>query len=71
MSLDRKSHGVGCPQCRSSFISKSRKRGLKDFFLHALLSTRPYRCMDCDHRFFRFHMHLLHASQRASTKPTS
>jgi DNA-directed RNA polymerase subunit RPC12/RpoP len=54
------SHSAVCPRCGSSYISKSRRRGLIDFLFHTLLFTDPYRCMDCDFRFYRLFSIFLH-----------
>lgn len=37
--------------------------------LHTLLFRSPYRCMDCDLRFFRFQ--LSHSSEHPSAKPVA
>ena len=42
-----------CPQCQSKSISKSKRRGLLESVVFALVQVRPYRCMSCDLRFFR------------------
>ena len=41
------------PQCQSTNISKSKRRGLFESVVFALIQVRPYRCMSCDLRFFR------------------
>ena len=47
-----------CPHCGSKEFFHSRKRGLKDWFLHHVLFQNPYRCGTCDARFFRLrHSH--------------
>ena len=38
-----------------------------EFFLRKLLVTTPYRCGDCDLRFFR--RHIAHSAQTHSPKP--
>ena len=43
----------GCPCCGGKQIFRSRRRGLKDWFLHHVLFHNPYRCATCDVRFFR------------------
>ena len=42
-----------CPRCGSASIRRSRRKGLLEFLLHHLLRIAPYRCKDCDARFFR------------------
>jgi DNA-directed RNA polymerase subunit RPC12/RpoP len=41
-----------CPQCGSRRVRYSHKVGLLERFLLPLFSLRPYRCEDCDSRFF-------------------
>jgi hypothetical protein len=36
---------VVCPSCGSVYISKSRRKGLTEFFLHTLVFTNPYCCL--------------------------
>jgi hypothetical protein len=42
-----------CPLCQSKNISRSKRRGLLESVVFALIQVRPYRCMSCDLRFFR------------------
>jgi hypothetical protein len=42
-----------CPLCQSKNISKSKRRGLLESVVFTLIRVRPYRCQDCDLRFFR------------------
>ncbi len=42
-----------CPTCQSTSCYRSRRRGVAEFFLHYVLFTSPYRCKDCDQRYFR------------------
>ena len=64
-----KSCSIACPSCRSARISKSRRKGLTEFLLHTLLFRNPYRCLDCDLRFFR--VHLSRSSKHRSAKPVT
>ena len=41
----------GCPRCDSHSIAHSRIRGLIGQAALRLLRVRPYRCLDCWHRF--------------------
>jgi hypothetical protein len=43
---------VYCPWCLSDRTRRSKTRGFFEAFL-AKLSVRPFRCHDCDCRFFR------------------
>ncbi len=40
-----------CPRCNSLLVRRSRPRPLVDW-LHALVSSFPYRCRSCRHRFY-------------------
>jgi hypothetical protein len=42
-----------CPLCRGRTTHRSRRDGLIERITHYLLFRSPYRCLDCDHRFFR------------------
>lgn len=44
---------ISCPCCQSDHIHRSMPRGILERIL-AIISLRPYRCEDCDYRFFRF-----------------
>jgi hypothetical protein len=45
-----------CPVCRSEHIRRSRRRGLLEFVLMAVVFFRPFLCLRCNHRFFRWSM---------------
>lgn len=40
-----------CPQCRSSSLMRSHRRNFVERFL-SIVQVLPYRCEDCNHRFF-------------------
>lgn len=40
-----------CPACQSSRCYRSHRRGLLDFAL-TILDLRPWRCRECDRRFY-------------------
>jgi hypothetical protein len=44
-----------CPQCESSLVRRSTRRGLLENFIYPLLFVWPYRCDECDVRFLGFH----------------
>jgi DNA-directed RNA polymerase subunit RPC12/RpoP len=53
-----------CPHCGGQKLFRSRRRGLKDWFLHSVLFQSAYRCAACDERFFRFRdLHHHHKDQ--------
>ncbi len=43
-----------CPHCGGKQFFRSRRSGVKDWFLRYVLFRNPYRCAACDGRFFRF-----------------
>jgi hypothetical protein len=44
-----------CPQCESSRVRRSYRRGFLERFLYRILFVWPYRCDACDVRFLGFH----------------
>jgi predicted RNA-binding Zn-ribbon protein involved in translation (DUF1610 family) len=42
-----------CPHCGSSYVARSRKKRLLDF-VFSVFHIRPYRCLSCDHRHYRY-----------------
>jgi transposase-like protein len=42
---------ISCPFCQSNLIHRSRTRGILESLL-VFLRIRPYRCDECDRRFF-------------------
>lgn len=45
---------LSCPRCTSERIHQSRRRGLLESTLFAMIFIRPFRCERCDLRFFRW-----------------
>jgi hypothetical protein len=45
---------MNCPACRSQRIHRSRCRGILESALLKAFFVRPFRCLTCDHRFFRW-----------------
>jgi len=44
---------ISCPGCQSDLTHRSRTRGILESLL-VFLRIRPYRCDECDCRFFRW-----------------
>jgi len=42
-----------CPNCQSSLMHRSKTKGLVEIVFAALF-RRPFRCEECDERFFRW-----------------
>jgi len=51
-SLKKGKVSILCPYCQSDLTHRSRTRGILEFLL-VFLRIRPYRCNECDRRFFR------------------
>jgi len=47
-----------CRSCGSKSVSRSKRRGIVERVLFRLLPIRPYRCNDCDSRFYGYHKKL-------------
>jgi DNA-directed RNA polymerase subunit RPC12/RpoP len=45
---------VRCPDCHSRAIHRSKRRGMFELSLLGLVPMRPYRCEECDRRFYAF-----------------
>lgn len=43
-----------CPKCQSKIIRRSHRVGFTETFLLRLSYVRPYRCLDCDRRFYLY-----------------
>ncbi len=52
MGLLNSSEQKSCPRCSSHSVRKSRRRGIVERVACALLQILPYRCQECDHRYF-------------------
>src|ERR1700674_2573351 len=65
--LEKAAVSIHCPDRRSDQIRRSRTRGIVESFF-AILLIRPYRCEECDYRFFRWSIrHQLKAARSASS----
>jgi hypothetical protein len=47
---------LNCPACGSANTRRSQRRNVFENALRAL-RLRPWRCLDCQSRFFRFRLH--------------
>ena len=58
-----------CSRCGSNSIRRSKRRGVIEKALSIIV--RPYRCRDCDHRFFPlFQTSRSHAKTSDSVDPS-
>ena len=44
-----------CPGCQSQNVRKSRRRNVYEKLFCAVFFLSPFRCEDCDERYFGFH----------------
>ena len=42
-----------CPYCGSAEVFRSHRRGAVEKFLLRPIGVRPFRCVNCDARFYR------------------
>jgi hypothetical protein len=45
---------ICCPNCESARIHQSRRKGIVERVILAVVFVRPFRCEVCDLRFFRW-----------------
>jgi hypothetical protein len=45
---------LSCPLCESEQIRRSRRHGILERKILPVLFVRPFRCLRCDLRFFRW-----------------
>jgi len=58
-----------CPICESDNVYRSRRNGLIEWVLHHLLFKSPYRCQDCNERFFRSRLARRHPPKELRHRP--
>lgn len=46
--------GSVCPRCSSRKIRRSKRKGFWERLILDPAGIRPYRCEECDERFFRY-----------------
>jgi ribosomal protein L37AE/L43A len=51
-SVSTAEHKHKCPVCRSGAVNRSHLRGLFDKLLFLFFRVRPYRCQECDRRYY-------------------
>jgi len=59
---------VNCPFCQSKRIYPSRRRGIIERSFLTMVCVRPFRCENCDFRFYRWS---LSANPNTSRQVTS
>jgi predicted Zn-ribbon and HTH transcriptional regulator len=58
---------MSCPLCRSKRIHRSKRKGIVERGILAMIFVRPFRCERCDFRFFRWSINMNHNASRQAT----
>lgn len=58
-----------CPSCGSSQLARSHAKGVYEHLLHSIFQVKPYRCMSCDDRHFRYRPTSAHGSNAVPSAP--
>jgi len=58
-TFEMKKAKLQCPKCSSSNLGRSHRRGIERLILHTE-ACFPYRCKECQHRFYAFRNPLHH-----------
>jgi len=58
---------LSCPLCHGKRVRQSKRRGIIEQVILAMILVKPYRCEKCDHRFFRWSLSENHNASRAAT----
>jgi transposase-like protein len=45
---------ITCPNCSSALTHRSNKSGFRESVLMAMVFIQPFRCEECDSRFYRW-----------------
>lgn len=43
-----------CPSCGSSHLARSQRKGIYEHLLLSVFQVKPYRCLSCDYRHYRY-----------------
>jgi DNA-directed RNA polymerase subunit RPC12/RpoP len=58
---------ISCPMCQSKRIHPSKRKGILEQVILAMIFIKPYRCEKCDNRFF----HRSPSSSRHASRSTT
>jgi len=58
---------MSCPLCRSKRIHRSKRKGIIEQVILAMIFIKPFRCERCDNRFFRWSTTPNHNAPRQET----
>ena len=60
---------LACPSCGSSNIARSHEKNIYDYALRSIFHIRPYRCMSCDYRHYRYRPSSIHGGNALPSSP--
>ena len=60
---------MACPSCGSSHLARSHMKGIYEHLLRTVLHVRPYRCMSCDYRHYRYRPSSTHGRDALPSAP--
>ena len=60
---------MSCPLCHSKRIHRSKRKGIMEQVILAMIFIKPFRCERCDYRFFRQFINTNHNASRQATTP--
>ena len=60
---------IECPSCGSSEVSRSQRKGWFESKLSSMFNIKPYRCLKCDYRHFRFRSDSRHTHGHPHDQP--
>jgi predicted Zn-ribbon and HTH transcriptional regulator len=58
---------ISCPLCHSKRIHRSKRKGIIEQIILAMIFIKPFRCERCDYRFFRWSITANHNAPRQET----
>jgi hypothetical protein len=58
-----------CPNCGSSQLGRSHPKGLYDYLLRSIFHIKPYRCISCDYRHYRYRSSSAHGRHALPSAP--
>ena len=55
---------ISCPLCHSKRIHRSKRKGIMEQVILAMIFVKPFRCERCDYRFLRQSFNTNHHASR-------
>jgi len=60
---------LACPNCGSPNLARSHRKGIYERVLNSIFQVRPYRCMSCDDRHYRYRPSSSHGHEALPSAP--